>query len=298
MFVRSFVAAAVVISLAAAGAAQAAANPKDVAKAERAFAADGRTMGVKASFLKHMADDAIVFAPDPVNAKQHYSAQSGQNEPKLVWWPTVAAISRSNDLGFTLGPYETDGKRGGHFFTVWKRQADGSWKWVYDGGQQNDASRAPADGDLRTFPIGMPTVSGDQSRPERMASYASDGAAVDIEGLEKDLASAARMEDLVGAYEPYLSRDAIVMGSANAPAMDEAAVEAELKTRPNRVNFARLGGGVSRAGDLAWSYGSADWIKAGEKKRAHYVRVWQKRTGGWRIIFDELLEVRDAAPAG
>jgi ketosteroid isomerase-like protein len=298
MFVRSFVAAAVVISLAAAGSAQAAANPKDLAKAERAFAADGRAMGVKQSFLKHMADDAIVFAPDPVNAKQHYGAQSGQNEPKLVWWPTVAAISRSDDLGFTFGPYEIDGKRGGHFFTVWKRQADGSWKWVYDGGQQNDASASPADGDLRTYPIGIPTVSWNSYESLRAGSYNVDGATVDIEGLEKDLAAAAKQQDLISAYDPYLSRDAIVMGSPNRPAMNEAEIEAELKTRPNRINFKRLGGGVSRAGDFAWSYGDADWIKAGEKKRAHYVRVWQKRSSGWKIIFDELLEVRQPAPAG
>jgi ketosteroid isomerase-like protein len=298
MFVRPFVAAAVVFSLAA-GSAQAGANPKDVAKAERAFAADGAAMGIKQSFLKHMADDAIVFAPDPVNAKQFYGAQSGQNEPRLVWWPTVAAISRSDDLGFTFGPYELDGKRGGHFFTVWKKQADGSWKWVYDGGQQNDASASPADGKLRTYPIGLPSVSWNAQESLKAGAYNADGATVDIEGLEKDLAQAAKQEDLVYAYDRYLGHDAIVMGSPNRPAMTEDEIEAELKTRPARINFKRLGGGVSQAGDLAWTYGDADWIKAGEKKRAHYVRVWQKRSSGWKIIFDELLEVRQpATPAG
>ena len=292
MPVRPLAVAALVVSLGAAGAAQAAANPKDLAKAERAFAADGRAMGIKQSFLKHMADDAIVFAPDPVNAKAFYGAKTGENEPKLVWWPTVAGISRSGDLGFTFGPYEIDGKRGGHFFTVWKKQADGAWKWVFDGGAQNDASTAAPDGDVRTYPTGIPTVSWNSNESLRAGSYNNDGAIVDVEGLEKDLARASKQEDLVSAYDPYLAHDAIVMGSPNRPAMDEAAIEAELKTRPKRVNFARLGGGVSRAGDLAWSYGDADWIQAGEKKRAHYVRVWQKRTGGWKIIFDELLEVR------
>lgn len=298
MFVRSFVAAAVVISLAAAGQAEAAANPKRVAEAERAFAADGRAMGIKASFLKHMADDAIVFAPDPVNAKQFYGAKSGENEPKLVWWPTIAAISRSDDLGFTMGPYEIDGKRGGHYFTVWKRQPDKSWKWVFDGGAPNDASRAPADGDVRTFPIGTPTVAGDPSRPSHAASYATQGAMAELEGLEKDFARSARDNDLADVYDHYLGRDAIMMGSANAPATDEDAIAAELKTRPRRMTFARLGGGVSEAGDLGWSYGDASWLQAGEKRRAHYVRVWQKRSSGWKIIFDELLEVRaPAAPA-
>ncbi|MGH1558947.1 hypothetical protein ACRAWD_17165 [Caulobacter segnis] len=33
-----------------------------------AFAADGLALGVKRSFLKHMADDAIIFTPDPTSA--------------------------------------------------------------------------------------------------------------------------------------------------------------------------------------------------------------------------------------
>lgn len=297
MFLRPLAATAVIaLSLGAAGPVQAAANPKDVVEAERAFAADGRTMGVKRSFLKHMADDAIVFGPDPVNAKEFYTAKPEDWSPKLVWWPTVAAIARSADLGFTMGPFELDGQRRGHFFTVWKKQADGSWKWVYDGGQENDASRARADGKVDTFRIGLPTVSGDQYRPEKMATYATEGAMSDLEGAEIDLARNAR-NDAHDAYDDYLADDAIVMGSANAPAMDEAAVDAEIQTRPQRITFARLGGGISRAGDFAWSYGDANWAKGGEKHRAHYVRVWQKRSNGWKIIFDELLEV-PKPPAG
>ena len=46
-----------------------------VVAAERAFAADGLSMGIKQSFLKHMADDAIVFQPEPMNARTAISAQ-------------------------------------------------------------------------------------------------------------------------------------------------------------------------------------------------------------------------------
>jgi ketosteroid isomerase-like protein len=296
MFRRPLAACAIVMSLGVAGPVHAAANPKVVAEAERAFAADGASMGIKQSFLKHMADDAIVFAPDAVNAKAYYGAKTGESEPKLVWWPAHAAIARSGDLGFTTGPYELDGKRGGHYFTVWAKQADGSWKWLFDGGVENDASRSSTNGDVDYFPTNsVPTVSGDQYRPALMAKFANQGAMSDLEGAEIEIASLAR-EDILQAYEDRLATDAIVMGSPAAPAMDEASRTAELKTRPQRINFSKLGGGVSKAGDFGWTYGDASWSKAGAKHRAHYVRVWQKRYDGWRIIFDELLPAPDAAP--
>jgi hypothetical protein len=45
-----------------------------VVAAERAFAADGSRLGVKQSFLAHMAPDAIVLQPDPVNARETFLA--------------------------------------------------------------------------------------------------------------------------------------------------------------------------------------------------------------------------------
>ncbi|MDF2900198.1 MAG: hypothetical protein K0Q62_257, partial [Phenylobacterium sp.] len=39
-------------------------DPAPVVAAERAFAADGLALGIKGSFLKHAAAEAIVFGPD------------------------------------------------------------------------------------------------------------------------------------------------------------------------------------------------------------------------------------------
>ena len=60
----------------------------------------------------------------------------------LAWKPTFAEISRSGDLGYTTGTYESRGKdaqgkptlRTGRYVTIWKKQADGSWKVVLDTG--------------------------------------------------------------------------------------------------------------------------------------------------------------------
>jgi ketosteroid isomerase-like protein len=58
----------------------------------------------------------------------------------LRWKPVRADIATSGDLGYTYGTYESispgpDGKpatRTGMYVTIWKRQADGSWKVVVD----------------------------------------------------------------------------------------------------------------------------------------------------------------------
>lgn len=59
---------------------------------------------------------------------------------KLTWKPERIDISEDFTLASTWGPFEYSGERAngetfastGLFHTVWKRQQDGSWKYVYD----------------------------------------------------------------------------------------------------------------------------------------------------------------------
>ena len=69
-------------------------DPSAVVAAERAFAADGLAHGIKRSFLAHSAPDAILFAPDPVNARELYADRPDKPHPPLVWWPLWAGIAR------------------------------------------------------------------------------------------------------------------------------------------------------------------------------------------------------------
>lgn len=133
------------LALIAADRAQAAPTPPaaQIEAAERAFAADGLALGIKGSFLRHMADDAIVFAPGPVNARELYEKRPGTGEPRLFWWPQKVVIARSGDLGLSFGPWSIDDRRGGYYATIWRKGANGEWKWVYDGGAEADPGKAP-----------------------------------------------------------------------------------------------------------------------------------------------------------
>jgi ketosteroid isomerase-like protein len=51
------------------------------------------------------------------------------------WAPAEVEVLPSGNLGFTSGPvYDPKGQRVGTFNSVWQRQADGSWKVIFDKG--------------------------------------------------------------------------------------------------------------------------------------------------------------------
>ncbi len=103
------------------------------------FAEDGAMLPAGDSIVR--GRDAIRDAMAPAFATPGYS---------LRWKPVGADVSGGNDLGYTYGTYTStsagpDGKpvtRGGRYVTIWKKQADGSWKAVMDIG--NSSPAAPA----------------------------------------------------------------------------------------------------------------------------------------------------------
>jgi ketosteroid isomerase-like protein len=66
------------------------------------------------------------------------------NGPRLTWKPTKAEILGHEDLGYTVGSWELRPPAGGqaaaigvtrgNYLTVWKKQADGAWRIVFDTG--------------------------------------------------------------------------------------------------------------------------------------------------------------------
>ncbi len=273
----TLVAALAISTLAVAPGARAAADPGQVVDAEKAFSADAGAMGVKRSFLKWAAPDAVVLEPDPVNAIESYSKQGDDTGgPQLQWWPLWAGVASSGDLGFTTGPYSFDGKRRGHYFTVWARQPDGRWKWIFDGGTSSDATDEP---DWRTPAAYLP--------PAAPAAGSAEAAMAEVAREEADLAKRAETDVRI-AHLRHLSEDAHIQASANPPATHRAEFELELQVWPDAMKLAPLGGRAASGGDLVFTYGDARWSGG----RGHYAHVWQKRAAGWKLVFAELISVR------
>ncbi len=262
----------------------------EIVAAERTFAADGYASGVKLSFLKWSAPDAVMLSPGPVNAHQTLARAPDQPAdyagPRLIWWPLYAGAAISGDLGFTTGPYAYDDDRRGYYFTVWRREADGGWKWVFDAGVGADASTAPAPG-------GAVAVMKPASRTKTAPTASGPKALEKVIDVEATLAAAART-DATGALAPYLAKDSRVHSAGAVPATTPDAIPAALAARPDALAFTQLGGGASDAGDMVWTYGVGRWRESGAEREGYYARIWRNQTDGWRIAFDEFIPVPGA----
>ena len=114
----------------------AASEPIDtLVAAEREFAASSPRMGVKAAFLGVLDEDAVLFRPGPVDARDWYAARPDVAPFTLEWAPEAGEAT--TDLGYTYGPYrltprDAEGRdgapAGGHFFSIWVRGAGQPWR--------------------------------------------------------------------------------------------------------------------------------------------------------------------------
>lgn len=119
---------------------------QEIFQAEADFAQMAREKGIEPAFLAFAAEDAVMMRNNQVvlgrdEIRQWFAKRpSDPSKIKLDWKPDFVEVSASGDLGYTYGPYTltmidstgTAQTQTGIFHTVWKRQADGSWRFVWD----------------------------------------------------------------------------------------------------------------------------------------------------------------------
>jgi len=95
-------------------------------------------------FVTFLADDAVFMPADAPAARgdairstwEQLLSLPGFN---LEWQASSAAVAEAGDMGYTLGTYELTIEQDGtpmvtvgKYVTLWRKQADGSWKVVVD----------------------------------------------------------------------------------------------------------------------------------------------------------------------
>ena len=108
---------------------------------DKAFNHMAQTEGTGKAFIAYSAEDPVMIRPGsmPLLGRsafvESFSKVAGS---ALSWEPLKAEIAASQDLGYTFGRYtlREGGEVKGHgvYVSIWKRQPDGSWKFVLDGG--------------------------------------------------------------------------------------------------------------------------------------------------------------------
>lgn len=118
----------------------------EVAAMEDAFCAMAKEKGNLAAFTHFAAPDVAFIDTDPRKWRGLAAVQQrmGPDKPgvSLTWSALFTDVSDDGTLGYNYGRYEfrgpgPDGKErvgGGFFLTIWKRQPDGTWRYVMDNG--------------------------------------------------------------------------------------------------------------------------------------------------------------------
>jgi ketosteroid isomerase-like protein len=118
-------------------------------RADRAFAAMGARNGPEAAFTAFAAPDAVSVGQMIAVGPAEIGGGFHGDPSRWVWGPVLSGASPDGELGFTVGeaaitgpgPDGRESTRYSKYLTIWRRQPDGSYKYLTDGG---NARPAPA----------------------------------------------------------------------------------------------------------------------------------------------------------
>ena len=125
------------------------ADPAELLRADSAFAAISVSQGAKAAFLAFASEAAVALGGGAQMSEGREAIAAGFDGlpagAVLEWWPVAAEIARSGDLGCTVGEARIASlKHYSKYLTIWKRQSDGTWKFVADGGNVTPSPAPPS----------------------------------------------------------------------------------------------------------------------------------------------------------
>ncbi|MEO8482976.1 MAG: hypothetical protein ABI634_12250 [Acidobacteriota bacterium] len=244
--------------------------------AERAFAAATREIGVRNGFLTFFAADAVALesiaggTARVVPARDRIAAEPPPALPltsMLSWSPYIGQVSGDGALGWLTGPYEnrnsSTGAMGrGIYFSVWRRQADGTWKVWLDQGITTPHAWIGAT-DFRAA-----------DEPGRPGSDA-------FAPLETEIAVGAP------AWNARLAPSARVHRAGLAPILGRDAVTKWRQDIWRTVTYHPVHTESSAAGDMAIVIGGYAATTATGAEHGIFARVWQVGSGGrWWIVFE------------
>ena len=263
---------------------------RSMVETERAFARMSEERGTRPAFMAFIADDGILFRPTAVKGKQWMSEHPLPPSDKrslLSWYPAVAGIARAGDLGYTTGPWEFKSDihdaqpvAWGHFLTVWKKQADGEWKFVLDLGSSNPQ---PARGQA---PWELPQ---NYKAPKAMKTTSSPGAAA-LLARDREFSQASMKRGAHAAFADYAAPSVRIYRDEKFPLVGKDLAPAVLPAGSSVWTWEPAAGDVSASNDLGYTYGTYRITSTEPTPKiietGNYLRIWKKAGGAWKVLFD------------
>jgi ketosteroid isomerase-like protein len=277
---RNIITIAFLTLLSAAAVAQKAAEVKTVVDAEVAFNKAVAKKGLKDGFLSVIDDDAVVFRPNAVSAKEFYTRIDKQ-PGNLSWEPKFGRIAANSDLAFTAGPYvyqnsstDTD-KVYGHYVSLWRADADGRLKLLIDLGIQHPEPEQPEIIDLKDPEGKVLPPSKDPFQAKKL-----------ITGTD-DMFNHSLAISTLAAYKEFLSPEAHYYFPGFEPLIGTDKIMKFVNNNAISIISKTTSVGRSGSNDLAYSYGTASIKKGTVQSNYNYVRIWElDATHKWNILLE------------
>jgi ketosteroid isomerase-like protein len=263
---------------------------KSLVETERAFSRTSEDKGTRESFAEFIAADGILFRPTAVFGKkwmQEHPLPPSTKRPWLSWQPIFAAVSRAGDLGYTTGPWQykqdiNDAKpvAFGNFMTVWRKQADGKWRFALDLGISNPE------------PPGAPMWQPDNSQPAAGSFKRADpeAARAALLNVDREFSKASADQGAREAFLFYAAKDVRLLRNDHFPFVGKMAAADALAPITAEWTWTPSFAGVSESGDLGYSYGVYELReRSGARtvaERGNYARVWKKVNDLWKLVVD------------
>ena len=256
--------------------------------AERNFARLSVMIGRNASFAENFADESAIFTGRWITNGKQYSKEGKSSPIVLKWEPEFMDISASRDFGISTGPWEVQEYRPntlplntGYYLTVWKRQVDGVWKVILDGGSTTPAPKNPQH--LFIFPQGAdkvvinpPVISAEILRKELFQK-------------EKQFLMEWDKNPGPTTYGSFLASGARMQFSGHLPTTNSDTINVLISRINKSLIWKTEGTGAATSGDMGFTYGLLEIPDNSANVSGHYVRIWKKEPGAnWKIALEML----------
>lgn len=249
---------------------------KSLVNAEKAFAEDAAKEGANAAFLKYTAADALVFRPNPTNAKKFYATATDMKS--LSWTPTTARVSRSGDWGFTSGAYvvNSEQKSYGHYLSVW-RAKNGKWELILDLGAETNR---PLNKAVANF------VEPKDHFTPKFATEKELKAGRDVILTTEKTLNATLKSYGPSAFAGFLNKDAQLLFPGTETITGKESIQAFNNRMVDKINLKTTAADKALGGDLAYTYGVATIdYKTDLRESFNYLFIWERQSdGNWNIM--------------
>lgn len=117
----------------------------ELLETDRAFSKMSVERGMKKAFIEYLDSNGVLLRPGhlPIAGAEaiDYLIQQNDTGYTLAWQPHNGYAAKSGELGYTYGIYSlkpsvADTIIYGSYVTIWRKQGDGSWKYVLDSGNE------------------------------------------------------------------------------------------------------------------------------------------------------------------